>query len=30
MTEIIETADGAVDVLALASRLSDGHVADNV
>ena len=30
MTEIIETADGAVDTLALASRLSDGHIADNV
>ncbi|HVV39522.1 MAG TPA: magnesium transporter [Nitrobacter sp.] len=30
MTEILETTDGAVDTLALASRLSDGHVADNV
>jgi len=30
MNEILETADGVVDTLALASRLSDGHVADNV
>ncbi|HWV95810.1 MAG TPA: magnesium transporter [Xanthobacteraceae bacterium] len=30
MNEILETVDGAVDTLALASRLSDGHVADNV
>ncbi len=30
MTEILETTDGVVDVLALASRLSGGHVADNV
>ena len=30
MTEILETTDGVVDTLALASRLSDGHVADNV
>jgi magnesium transporter len=30
MTEILETTDGAVDTLALASQLSDGHVADNV
>jgi magnesium transporter len=30
MTEILETTDGVVDVLALASRLSSGHVADNV
>ncbi|MBN9004496.1 MAG: magnesium transporter [Rhizobiales bacterium] len=30
MTEILETTDGAVDTLAMASRLSDGHVADNV
>lgn len=30
MTEILETTDGVVDVLALASRLSGGHIADNV
>ncbi|MGB3867602.1 MAG: magnesium transporter [Xanthobacteraceae bacterium] len=30
MTEILETTDGVVDTLALASRLSDGHIADNV